>query len=182
MNPPGAGASAVRLTRDVLKENWVLLVAALLLNAIGADATWQWVGPLNANQAGDVLAASVTLLGIFTATVVFLADFVRNNLEKLFEMRQTLKDGATPTRPLPTEGLARAFLHLIVFPYLLLWGLLTSGIATLLSVAVAFASVEGKVGPVAVVFLVMSVVTVLLWMIDFTSFIVPGRKTLDALR
>jgi hypothetical protein len=127
-------------------------------------------------DSGSILSAGTTLLGISTATLVFFGDYVQKTTNWLFEKREVLVEFKDAV---PKMG--KVFLKLIFLQLLLLWTVIATGAASLLSALNIFVLSFTITAICSLALLLGGVVTVIIWMCLFVLANTPGRSTYKAL-
>jgi hypothetical protein len=161
---------------DLKKANRYQIVLLVIFNIVPLGIVLWRVGSLAEAEVRDVLTTSSVLLGITTATIVFFGQYVQNTTDFLFRKSNDLKK----FKGVP-ENLRKALLGLIFLQYLLWWSLLTDGIATLLSLLAFYMKDVTIIGVIALSFMLMGILTLLLWMTLFILVNTPGKLTYDAI-
>jgi hypothetical protein len=168
--------SSVNFRRDLVRENTRVLIFTISVNLFITIVTLALVNKVTADEARDVLATSAALLGITTATLVFFGSYVGSATDALFGDKTKLKDF-----PEAVANIPKVLLNLIFLQFVLWWSLIANGISTLLGIATFYIAGYSIIGTLSLCFLLIGILTILIWMSLFILSNTPGKWTYSAL-
>jgi len=163
--------------KELFSSNKIEIIITIASNIMLVIITHAIIKDLEIEQLASIFSASLTLLSITGAVIIFYGDYVQRTTSWLFEKRDQLSkfEGSK-------QRMGKVMLKLIFLSYMLWWSFICASFSFFISfLSIYMVLFSGFFGVTSLALLLVAVVTIILWLSLFIFLNTPGRITYIAL-